>query len=227
MLKRFSLFLLLLSCASVAMAQYDNPKRERSQFGSRDGRFETSVILAYQSSFSEQGEGGSSIDVKSNAGWGFSIAWNWTAKLNLQYRLTSNEPKYLAVLVPEDPDELPQDIERKMSKFSHRINATYHFFDGGLTPFVSGGIGYTKLDSNFPKGAPQIGCWWDPWWGYICFGEYRTFSSSEFTYNVGAGVRWDINNAIFSRAEFNREFISLKNGTLDFDTFSLEFGLMF
>ena len=227
MLKRFLLFLLFIVSSSVALAQYDNQKRERSQFGSRDGRFETSVILAYQSSVSEQGEGGSSLDVKSNAGWGFSIGWNWTAKLNLQYRLTSNEPKYLAVLVPEDPAELPQEIERKLSKLSHRLNATYHFFEGGLTPFVSGGIGYTKLDSNFPKGPPQIGCWWDPWWGYICFGEYNTFSTSEFTYNIGAGFRWDINNAIFSRAEFNREFISLNNGSLDIDTFTLEFGLMF
>ena len=151
MLKRFYLFLLLLTCASVAMAQYDNPKRERSQFGSRDGRFETSVILAYQNSVSAEGEGGTSLDIDSNAGWGFSIGWNWTAKLNLQYRLTSNEPKYLAVIVPDEPGAIPQEIERKMSKFSHRFNATYHFFEGGITPFVSGGIGYTKLDSNFPN----------------------------------------------------------------------------
>jgi hypothetical protein len=227
MLIRFSLLFLIVANCSVALAQYDNPRRERSEFGSRDGRFETSVILAYQSSISEDSEGGASLDVKSNAGWGFSIGWNWTEKLNFQYRLTSNSPKYLAVLIPEDPDILPQSIERKMSKLSHRLNATYHFFDGGLTPFVSGGIGYTTLDSNFPKGPPQIGCWWDPWWGYICFGEYRTFSTSEVTYNVGVGFRWDINNAIFSRAEFNREFISLDNGSLDFDTFTLEFGLMF
>jgi opacity protein-like surface antigen len=227
MLKCFSLFFLVVTYSTVALSQYDNPKRKRSEFGSRDGRFETSVVLAYQNSISEDSEGGSSLDVKSNVGWGFSIGWNWTEKLNFQYRLTSNSPKYLAVLVPEDPDILQQEIERKLSKLSHRLNATYHFFDGGLTPFVSGGIGYTTVDSNFPKGPPQIGCWWDPWWGYICVGEYRTFSTSEFTYNIGVGARWDINNMIFSRAEFNREFISLDNGTLDFDTFTLEFGLMF
>jgi len=227
MLKRVTLILLLLLSSSAVLAQYDNPKKERAQFGSRDGRFETSVILAYQSGISEEGEGGSSLDIDGNAGWGVTFGWNWTAKLHLQYRLTSNEPKYLAVIVPDEPDALPQDIERKMSKFSHRLNASYHFMGGGFSPFVTGGIGYTKLDSNFPKGPPQVGCWWDPWWGYICFGEYNTFSTSEFTYNVGVGARWDINNAIFTRAEYNREFISLDNGTLDFDTFSLEVGLMF
>lgn len=227
MLKRVILLFILLLSSAVAMAQYDNQKRERSQFGSRDGRFETSVILAFQSGISAESEGGSSLDIDSAAGWGFSIGWNWTAKLNLQYRLTSNEPKYLAVIVPEDPDILPQTIEQKMSKLSHRLNASYHFFEGGFTPFVSGGIGYTKLDSNFPKAAPQAGCWWDPWWGFICFADYKTFSTSEFTYNLGVGLRWDINNAIFSRLEFNREFISLKNGSLDIDMFTLEFGLMF
>jgi opacity protein-like surface antigen len=227
MLKRVTLVLLLMLSSSVVLAQYDNPKRERAQFGSRDGRFETSVILAYQTGLNEGGEGGSSLDIDSSAGWGFSIGWNWTARLNFQYRLMSNSPKYVAVLVPEDPEQLPQTIEQKLSKFSHRLNATYHFMEGGFTPFVSAGIGYTKLDSNFPKGSPQIGCWWDPWWGYICFGEWRTFSTSEFSYNVGAGVRWDINNAFFSRAEYNREFISLDNGTIDFDTLTVELGLMF
>ena len=227
MLKRFTLILVLLLSSSAVVAQYDNPKRERAQFGSRDGRFETSVILAYQSSFSDEGEGGSSIDVESTAGWGFSIGWNWTEKVHFQYRLTSNDPKYLAVIVPEDPAALPQEIEQKLSKFSHRLNASYHFMGGGFSPYVTGGIGYTKLDSNFPKGPPQIGCWWDPWWGYICFGEYRTFSTSEVTYNLGLGIRWDINNAFFSRAEYNREFIGLDNTDLDIDMFTLEIGLMF
>jgi len=227
MLKRVILIILLMLCSAVAVAQYDNPKRERSQYGSRDGRFETSVILAYQTGISKEGEGGSSLDIDSSVGWGFSIGWNWTEKIHFQYRLTSNEPKYEAVIVPEDPAELPQTIETKMSKFSHRLNASYHFMSGGFTPFVTGGIGYTKLDSNFPKGPPQIGCWWDPWWGYICFGEYRTFSTSEFTYNIGAGFRWDINNAIFSRAEYNREFISLKNGSINIDTVTVEIGVMF
>ena len=227
MLKRVTLFSLLMLASSVALAQYDNQKRERSQFGSRDGRFETSVILAYQTGFSNEGEGGSSIDVEDSAGWGFTIGWNWTEKINFQYRLTSNEPKYLAVIVNEDPNILPLDIERKMSKLSHRLNASYHFMSGGFSPYISGGIGYTKVDSNFPKGSPQVGCWWDPWWGYICATSYNSYSSSEFTYNIGAGIRWDFSNAFFSRVEYNREFISVDSGSLDIDTFSLEMGMMF
>ena len=227
MLKRVSLIILLLFFSSAVLAQYDNQKKERSKFGSRDGRFEASVLLAYQNGTDESSEGGSSLAIDSSAGWGVSFGWNWTAKLNLSYRLMANQPKYVAVIVPEDPEELPQSFDHKMSKYSHQLNATYNLMRGPFTPFVAGGIGWTKLDSNIASGPPQTGCWWDPWWGYICFGEWNTFSTSKFSYNLGVGVRWDINNAVFSRAAYSREFLSLKNGSLNFDTVTVEVGLMF
>ena len=227
MLKRFFLFALLLLSSTVVLAQYDNRQKERSKFGSRDGRFETSVILAFQTGMDESSEGGSSLEIDSATGWGISIGWNWTARLNLQYRLLSTSPRYRAVIVPEDPDALTQTVEHKMSKYSHQLNATYHFMKGPFTPFVVGGIGYGTLDSNIASEPPVVGCWWDPWWGYICTGEWETFKASEFTYNIGVGLRWDINNAFYSRALYSREFISLKNGSLDFDTATLEVGLMF
>jgi len=214
--------------SSVVLAQYDHPrKKERSDFGSRDGRFEASVILAYQTGTSESFEGGSSLDIDSSAGWGVSFGWNWTSRLHLSYRLLANKPKYIANIVPEDPEVVPQVVDYTMSKYSHQLNFTYNILQGSFTPFVSGGIGWTKLDSNIASGPPQTGCWWDPWWGYICYGEWNTYSTSEFSYNLGAGVRWDINNALFSRAAYNKEFLSLDNGSLDFDTVTVEIGLMF
>lgn len=227
MLNRIIPALLLLLSSSVALAQYDHQKKEPSKFGSRDGRFETSVLLAYQNGTDETNEGGSSLDIDSQAGWGVSIGWNWTARLHLSYRLMSNEPDYVAVIVPEDPEEGPKSFDHTMSKYSHQLNATWHFMDRAFTPFVQAGVGYAKLDSNIASGPPQAGCWWDPWWGYTCVGEWDTFTASEFSYNLGAGIRWDINNAFFSRATYSREFIDLKNGSLDFDTVTVEVGLMF
>lgn len=227
MLKCVSLIVLLVLSSTAVLAQYDNQKKERAKFGSRDGRFEASVILAYQTGIDESSEGGSSLDIDTTTGWGVSFGWNWTAKLNLQYRLLSTSPRYTAVVVPEDPDEIIQDIEQKMSKYSHQLNVTYHFMKGPFTPFVVGGIGYGILDSNIPSQPPTVGCWWDPWWGYICTGEWKTFKAKEFTYNLGVGLRWDINNAVYSRAVYSRELFSLKNGSLDFDTLTVEVGLMF
>jgi len=114
MLKRISIIVLLMLSSTTVLAQYDNQKKERSKFGSRDGRFEASVILAFQTGIDESSEGGSSLEIDSSTGWGVSFGWNWTSRLNLQYRLLSNSPKYLAVIVPEEPDEIIQDVEHKM-----------------------------------------------------------------------------------------------------------------
>lgn len=227
MLKRLAVIALLVVTSSTVLAQYDHQRKERSPSGSRDTRFEASVILAYQNSIEESSEGGSSIDVDSTFGWGIGIGWNWTAKWNLAYRLVSTEPKYLATIVPDDEGALPRTIEHKMSKYSHQLNATYNFSEKAFTPFVMAGIGWTKLDSNVPGGPPNTACWWDPWWGYICVSDWKTYQTSEFSYNLGLGVRWDINNAVFTKAAYTREFLSLDNGSLNFDFVTLEMGLMF
>jgi len=40
-------------------------------------------------------------------------------------------------------------------------------------------------------------------------------------------VRWDFRNVFFSRASYNREFVSVKSGSLNFDTATLEMGMVF
>ena len=157
MLRRVVLLVLLVAFSSTVLAQYDNPRKKRSVAGSRDTRFETSVILAYQNGLDETSEGGSALDVDSTMGWGVNIGWNWTAKWNLAYRFISTSPKYLATIVPEDPDALPQTIEHKLSKISHQFNVTYNFREAAFTPFVLAGIGWTKLDSNVPTGELMWG----------------------------------------------------------------------
>jgi opacity protein-like surface antigen len=227
MLRRFALITLLIVTSFSVLAQYDHPRKERSKAGSRDGRWEGSVILAYQTGLDPVYGGGAALEVDSATGWGFSAAWNWTDKWNLSYRFVSTSPKYAALVIPEDTNIIPQLVEHKMSKVSHQFNVTYNFSRKAFTPFVVAGVGWTKLDSNVPAAPPQIGCWWDPWWGYICVSDWKTYSTSEFTYNVGAGLRWDINNAVFTKASYIREFLAVDNGSIDFDMAILEFGLMF
>jgi opacity protein-like surface antigen len=229
MLRRITLVALLIATSFSVLAQYDNPRHERSASpsGSRDGRFEGSVILAFQNGVDESFEGGSTLDIDSSAGWGITFGWNWTAKLNLQYKLISSSPGYIATIVPEDAIAAPADIEEDMSKYSHQLNLTYNFSSKAFTPFVLAGIGMTKLDSNITTGPPSLGCWWDPWWGYICFQDWETYNTTKFAYNLGLGLRWDFNNMVYTKASYSREFISLKNGSMNFDIAVFELGMMF
>ena len=226
MLRRIALAIILVASSSAVLAQYDHPQKKRSTSGSRDGRWETSVILAFQTGNDKSFENGSALEIESATGWGISVGWNWTDQFNLAYKFVSTSPRYTALVIPEDP-LVPQLIEYKMSKTSHQFNMTYNFSRKAFTPFVIGGVGWTKLDSNVPTGPPDLSCWWDPWWGYICFEDWDTYSASKFTYNLGVGLRWDINNAVFTKASYSREFLKLDNGSLDFDMALFEFGLMF
>jgi len=227
MLKRFSLIALLIIISTSVFAQYDHPRKKQAEAGSRDGRWEGSVILAFQTGLDRTYEGGSELKVDSTLGWGFSFAWNWTERLNLAYRFMSTSPKYSALFVQEEDPDTPGELNYKMTKNTHQFNVTYNFSSKAFTPFVVAGVGWTKLDSNVPNSPPALGCWWDPWWGYICFADWETYKTSEFTYNLGAGVRWDINTMVFTKASYVREFLSAENGSINLDTAVIELGMMF
>lgn len=227
MLKRITFILLLLSSSASVLAQYDNYKKDRSASGSRNGRFESAAVMAFQIGNEKIFEGGAMLDVGNQLGWGLSLGWNWTQNLNVSYRLVSTEPDYTATFVNDEDSIDRPTIEQAMSKYSHQLNLTYHFRDGAFTPFIFGGVGMAKVDSNVPTGAIEGGCWWDPWWGYICFTDWETYTSTELTYNLGLGLRWDINTALFSRVSYGMEFIQLDTGTMNFGSGVLELGLMF
>ena len=208
--KRLIILLLLLILSTSVHAQRFNQKKMND--APRYETWEVSLLAQYQTGTDAEGEQGSSIDIDSGWGWGFGIGWNWTEHWNLGYRFSLNKPDYSATIVPEDPAEPPQTIDYDMSKYSHQFNVTYHFMKGPFTPYLQAGIGWTKLDSNLLSRPPTT---WD------------TFKTSEFTYNLGVGLRWDVNGAIFMRGAWNRQFINLDNGNLDFDTVTLEGGFMF
>lgn len=229
MLKRFFIFVLLMVCSVTVLAQYDHPRkthRDRN-VDSRDGRYEASIVVPYQLGASESGENGESLDVKSAVGFGVALGWNWTEKLNLSYRFMLTKPKYEAVFIPDDLLNQPVTIDYKMSLMSHQFNVAYNILERPFTPFVAAGIGWTKLDSNIPNGLPQSACWWSPWYGYICTTDWDTYETSEFTYNVGVGVRWDFSDFLFTKAAYSREFLKVDRGSLDFDYLTIEMGLLF
>lgn len=221
---RIIALLLTLLLSSDVFAQRFSKQIDRD--GLRNKNWETSLYLVSQSGSGITGENGSTLDVDSDTGWGFSFGYNLTNKWNFQYKFTLVKPDYSATIVPEEETEPPQTIDYNMSKYSNQLNATYNFLEGRWSPFVQAGVGWTKLDSNIVDRPPVTGCWWDPWWGYICSTTWTTYDTTRFSYNAGVGVRWDINGALFSRLAFNREWVDLKSGTMDFDTISIDLGFM-
>ena len=225
--KRLLILALLLIFSTTVQAQRFNKKNVYDDL--RHGQWEASLLVQGAGGVDLAGESGSSIEVDDAIGWGFTIGYNLTANWNFSYKFTMASPDYTATIVPEPEegeDPVPRVIDYQLDKYSHALNATWNWFDGPLTPFLQGGIGWTRIDTNIPSQPPQTGCWWDPWWGYICDTTWKTYDTSDFAYNLGIGLRWDINGALFLRGSYNREWISVDSGDLDSDTLTLDMGLM-
>jgi len=223
-MKRLILLLVLVALSGTVHAQRFHKKHDNP--GWRDGRWEVAAMVLSQGSTSKGFADGSALDMGSKLGWGIDFGWNWTPKWHLSYRIAMVQPDYTVTIVPEDPELPAQTISYKATRYLNQFDITYHFFRGPLTPFIQAGIGWSKLDSNIPSQPPIVGCWWDPWWGYICDTAWSTYNTSQFTYNLGVGVRWEVNEALFMRGTYNREFMSLDRGSLDFDLMAFELGLM-
>jgi opacity protein-like surface antigen len=221
---RLIVLLLLLVVSSSLHAQRFNQQREFS--GLRDGTWEASLLIGNQDGLDVSGDRGSAVDIDSELAWGFTFGWNWTPNWNFNYRFLLAKPGYTATIVPENTALPAQTFSHEADRYSNQLNATYHFFDGPLTPYLQAGIGYMSLDSNVPSAPPDVACWWDPWWGYICFSDWSTYDTSGFSYNLGLGLRWDVNGALFMRGAYNREFYSGDRADFDFDTLTVEVGVM-
>lgn len=168
------------------------------------GTWEWSFAGLYQDSKNMGSESGSSLRVDGAVGLGFNASYYLTNSFSVGFDLDFLRPKYKAVLV--DDTVMPiatTEISHKLSQFNGRLKATYEFLDGPVRPFVEGGIGWTYFDSNVTDGPPIVGCWWHPYWGYICEGFYNTFTETVFSYGVGAGLKYRFVDDTFLKLSIN------------------------
>ena len=156
----------------------------------RAGQVEFTIGPAYSFSDSYQGIGGSSLDLSSRTGIRLGMEYFSSSNLSLGFDASWTKPSYDALLVPDDGSE-PVSVSHRASIFSGHFTGTYYFGEGPITPFVEAGLGWTYFDSNVSDGTPIVGCWWDPFWGYICSDFYTTYGATNFSYGAGVGLRWN------------------------------------
>jgi opacity protein-like surface antigen len=187
------LVVLLLALPGISLAQGSNRART----------WEFSIGGLYQDSESASGTGGSSFDMDSALGLGFNIGYNLTTKFALGADFDFLEPDYTATLADENDPSNTLTVRHSLSQFNGRFKATLHFMEGPFSPFVEVGAGWTYFDSNVADGPPQTGCYWHPYWGYICANYYDTISETELTYGGAVGFRFDFAGGSFVKANYS------------------------
>ncbi len=197
--------------------------------GNRAGAWEWSLAAVYQDSASSGAEGGSNLKLDNELGLGISFGYNFTNKLSVGADLEWLRPDFTATLINENDPSDRRQIRHTMSQFNGRIKGTLTFLSSPLSPFVEAGIGWSFFDSNVADGPPITGCWWHPWWGYICSNFYSTFSSTEFSYGAALGLRYIMRGGMTMKLSVNQYWVDAGNagGGPELNAARLEIGWSF
>jgi opacity protein-like surface antigen len=186
-------------------------------------KWEWSIAGIYQESESSGGDGGSGVEIDSEIGFGFTLKYFFNPKLAVGGDIEWIRPDYTATLV--DDQGMTQTFSHTFTQFNGRLKATYDFTENNFSPFVEAGIGWTQFDSNVADGPPLVGCWWHPWWGYICSGFYDTITETNFSYGGALGLRYRLRGGSVVKLSYNTYQLDGSSAEVDpsISAFRLEF----
>jgi opacity protein-like surface antigen len=180
---------------------------------SRDQGWEFGFELIYQLSSDLDFDGGSSVSTDDDLGFSVNFGYRFNARLAAEFGFDWMSTDYDASLVSTIAPSQRLNVRGEYEMFAPRASLTFNLLEGDITPYVSGGIGWAFIDTNIPDGQVVIGCWWDPWWGQICAPYQSTRTVDEFTYHVGAGLRWDLPRGYALRLGYEREWVDFGNAS--------------
>lgn len=196
----------------------------------RAEHWDASFQVIYGESETVHSDNSASADIDSGTGWGFGFGYNVDDHWAVDFNATWREADYKATTTPQAGNgNGPQTFSGTLDTGTVAINGTYNFLARNLTPFVTGGIGATYVNTDIPDGLPVNVCWWDPWWGYYCGPVVPTKSDTYFSYNAGVGVRWDSSQSLFMRGIVSQQWIDAGGaaGTPRFTQYRFEIGARF
>lgn len=196
--------------------------------GSRTGLWQISLVPSYTSSQVVTFDGGATADINSRSGFAIGIGYNFSDHMELDLDFGTADGNYTGTRVPDDSSSLPETFSSNMFASHINLGLTYNFSASRLTPFVRGNLGWTYVDSGVPTGRVGTGCWWDPWYGYICAPIAETYTANEFTYGADLGLRFDVTRTVFLKGSAGKSYFDFdRSSSTGFTVYKFVIGFGF
>jgi opacity protein-like surface antigen len=218
-LGRLILFVAALTAAATAAAQ--------SSSRARHGELYLYPLFVDGKSYSF--EGGSSAKTDTGYGLGFGYNWNFNQHVSAGFEIEWAEQEYRATVQPGLGNlNLAGNISGTIEWRTIRFQGTYNLLQSNFTPYVSGGLGWTYIDTNIPAGLPESFCWYYPWYGSYCATYVPTETTTKFSYNAALGLRLDVGKGMF-RVQAASQWIDWGGsyGSDDIINYRIDFGIKF
>jgi opacity protein-like surface antigen len=191
----------------------------------RGGQWEFTIGPSYQLSTSMTGDEGSKVDTGNDWGLVTSLGYHFSDRLSASFGLGWSSTDYDAVVKKEGGGTT--SISGSYDSWATTLGLNLYLSEGPLVPYLGAGIGWTWIDTNIPSGLPSTGCWWDPWYGYVCYTTYPTKGTDGFSYQATAGLRYEYSPSGFVRFAYTAQWLNLDHVSPRFDVFTLDFGWLF
>ena len=147
----------LIKLALLAAALLALPAQAQT---TRGGKSEFYLAPGFTNGESYTFEGGS--NAKTDTGYNLTLgyAFNFDQHKALGVEFVWGNQDYRANVVGDGGQQV--SVTGSLETWTVRFFGTYNFMEGNFTPFVTGGLGWTYLDTNIPTGLPQNVCWYYP-----------------------------------------------------------------
>jgi hypothetical protein len=192
----------------------------------RAGKGEIYLFPVFTTGQTYSFEGGATAQTDTGYGFGLGFGKNFTPNLAAGVDIQWGSSDYRSTVLPGPGNGgQPVSVRGSVDSSTVRFHGTYYLGNADLAPFITGGLGWTYIDSNVPSGPPQGVCWWYPWWGQVCGSYIPTATTTKFSYNVGLGLRQDFRGGMFVRGLVNNQWVDIaSSGTSSWTQWRIDVG---
>lgn len=197
--------------------------------GMNEGReWETRLGVTYQLNANADFEGGTTAEFASSTGFMVGVGYDLSSHFEIGANFSFDKRNYDASIAGDDPGELFA-VNGRLESLGVLLDLTYNFMSGPFTPFLVTGVGWNWVDTNIATEPPQIGCWWNPWYGYVCSSFQDTKTTDGLTYQLGAGLRYRLSDSFSLSGSYRMSWVDFANATSTptFDGLNLILGWRF